>query len=566
VNWLFTVDGEAARTDFMDGIDTTWARFEGGKEVAAALDEALAAFQPRAPEKSLPGLLKARRAMAAMTAAEAKERLAELDEAIAAAAGLHFEAATSEKWAQILGSVEVSVTAIARGKVNAEVGHVVVGGVHVNGGGLGTNTVWTRKQTAMSYAPRHLSRPYYAPVTDTPGRYRVQGLSLLGEPVDPPVIRAQGRFVIDGVEIDLWRDVEYVRVDRAKGEVREPLEAMPPVSVELDSAPILFLDSRPKEISVEVVGLSNQRTGSVSLESAHPGKFGVTPWSQSYTLPESGRVTLKYQLTPPDQPGTSEIRAIAHLGSGEYSARVVRLAYDHIMPRTVLAQATVKVVRADVRTLSKRIGYIMGAGDEVTRALEQMGCEVILLERADLEKGDLSRFDAIVTGVRAFNVREDLRRNSSRLWEYARQGGTVVVQYNVMDGQFWSNEPGTLNSLGPYPVRLSRDRVTVEEAPVKLVLPDHPLLNAPNKIVAADWEGWIQERGLYFAGKWDAKYETPLEMNDPGEAASRGSLLTARVGKGAYVMTGLSFFRQLPAGVPGAYRLFANLISAGKSQ
>ena len=574
LNWLFTVDGEAAQNDFMDGIDTTWARFEGGKAVGDALEEALAAFQPRAPEKSLPGLLKARRAMTAMNAAEAKERLAELDEAIAAAAGLHFEAATSEKWAQLLGSVEVSVTAIARGKVKAEVGHVVANNVHFEGGALGTNTVWTRKQTVRATGPWDVfsrpdlgpSRPYYAPVTDTPGRYWVRDRSLLGEPTGHPVIRARGRFVIDGVEIDLWRDVEYVRVDRAKGEVREPLEAMPHVSVELDPAPILFLDSRPKEISVEVVGLTNVKTGSVSLEAAHPGKFGVTPWSQSYTLPDSGRVTLKYQLTPPDQPGTSEIRAIAHLDSGEYSARVVRLAYDHIMPRTVLAQATVKVVRVDVRTLSKRIGYIMGAGDEVTRALEQMGCEVTMLERADLEKGDLSRFDAIVTGVRAFNVREDLRRNSSRLWEYARQGGTVVVQYNVMDGQFWSNEPGTLNSLGPYPVQLSRDRVTVEEAPVKLVLPDHPLLNAPNKIASSDWDGWVQERGLYFAGKWDAKYETPLEMNDPGEAASRGSLLTARVGKGAYVMTGLSFFRQLPAGVPGAYKLFANLISAGKSQ
>ncbi len=201
-------------------------------------------------------------------------------------------------------------------------------------------------------------------------------------------------------------------------------------------------------------------------------------------------------------------------------------------------------------------------GDEVTGPLEQMAA------RSPARTLRHQRGSVAVRRHRdgvGFNVARS-RRNSSRLWEYARQGGTVVVQYNVMDGQFWSNEPGTLNSLGPYPVQLSRDRVTVEESPVKLVLPDHPLLNAPNKIAASDWDGWIQERGLYFAGKWDEKYETPLEMNDPGEAASRGSLLTARVGKGAYVMTGLSFFRQLPAGVPGAYKLFANLISAGKTE
>ncbi|HPT25924.1 MAG TPA: PIG-L family deacetylase, partial [Bryobacteraceae bacterium] len=432
VNWLFTIGGDTAQTDFMDGVDTTWVRFEGGAAVAAALDEALAAFQPKAPERSLPGLLKARRAMADLSTREAKERMAELDETIAAAAGLHFEASTSEKWAPLLGSIEVSVTAIARGKVKVEVVHVVANNAHFDGGGLGTNTVWTRKQMVMPYADRYLSRPYWRPVTDTPGRYLVQGLSLLGEPVDPPAIRACGRFLIDGVEIDLWREVEYVRVDRAKGEVREPLEVMPPVSVELNSVPILFLDGRPKEISVEVVGLSGVKTGSVSLEPSHPVRFDVTPWTQAYTLPESGRVTLKFQLTPKDQPGSGEIRAVAHLASGEYSSRVVRLAYDHITPRTVLAPATARVIRQDIKVLSKRIGYVMGAGDEVPQALEQLGCEVTLLDKDAMEKDDLSRFDAIVTGVRAFNVREDLRRASGRLWEYARQGGTVVVQYNVM--------------------------------------------------------------------------------------------------------------------------------------
>jgi hypothetical protein len=168
--------------------------------------------------------------------------------------------------------------------------------------------------------------------------------------------------------------------------------------------------------------------------------------------------------------------------------------------------------------------------------------------------------------VRAWNVRADMRRAAQRLWDFASQGGTVVVQYNVVDGQFSPNEPGTLGALGPYPIQLSRDRVTVEEAPVKAVLPDHALLNRPNRVLESDWAGWVQERGLYFATKWDEKYQAPIEMSDPGEAASRGSLLTARVGKGAYVMTGLSFFRQLPAGVPGAYKLFANLISAGKTQ
>jgi hypothetical protein len=296
-----------------------------------------------------------------------------------------------------------------------------------------------------------------------------------------------------------------------------------------------------------------------------PEGWSAAPETQRFQISDTGQSTVKFKVTPPRGESRGVVRAVAQTTAGVADGGLVRLAYDHITPRTIAVPAEAAVIRQDIKVLSKRIGYIMGAGDQVPRALEQMGCAVTMLERADIEKGDLSRFDAIVTGVRAFNVRADLRRSAQRLWEYARQGGTVVVQYNVMDGQFWSNEAGTLSSLGPYPVQLSRDRVTVEEAPVKAVLPDHALLNAPNKIVAADWDGWVQERGLYFAGKWDERYETPIEMNDPGEKPSRGSLLTVRVGKGAYVMSGLSFFRQLPAGVPGAYKLFANMISAGKT-
>ncbi len=562
VNWLFTVDGEAAQTDFMDGIDTTWAKFEGGKAVAAALDEALAGFDIKAPEKSLPGLLKARKAMTGMAAGEAKERLAELDEAIAAAAALYFEAATSQGETAPGGELEVLFTVVARGAVKVDLAGIAVAGVQVEGGALGANTVWTKRQKVT--APQLTSQPYWLRQRAGIGLFNVSDRGLMGEPANPPAIEARGRFVIGDVGIELVRPVERVWVDRSKGEERAPLEVLPAVAVELNGAALVFPDAKPKEVSLEVAGVSGNPAGTVRLEL--PAGWTAAPATEKFEISGTGRTTVKFKVTPPVGESTGVMRAVALTRNTESSAGLIRLAYDHITPRTVAVPAEAVVIRQDVMVLSKRIGYVMGAGDDVPRALIQLGCEVTQLDKADLEKGDLSRFDAIVTGVRAFNVREDLRRNSSRLWEYARQGGTVVVQYNVMDGQFWSNEPGTLNSLGPYPIQLSRDRVTVEEAPVKAVLPDHRLLNKPNKITERDWEGWIQERGLYFASKWDEKYETPLEMNDPGEAATRGSLLTARVGKGAYVMTGLSFFRQLPAGVPGAYKLFANLISAGKTQ
>ncbi len=559
VNWLFTVDGDPAKTDFLDGVDTTWVRFEGGAAVASALDEALAAFDPKAPERTLPGLLKARRGLTGLSAAEAKQRIGEMDEAIAAAAAIYFDAATATGQTTQSGMVEIQVTAIARASVKAELAGISVGTKQVPGGALPPNQAWTSRIPVQ--APPETTQPYWLRTPPGKGLFSVAGHGLLGEAANPPAIEARGRFVVEGVEIELVRPVEHVWVDRSKGELRAPLEVLPAVAVELISGALVFPSSKPKEIPVELTG-SGQ--GTVKLEL--PSGWAAAPESASFKIPATGSAVARFNVTPPAGASTGVLRAVASTGGDKSVSGLVRLAYEHITPRTVLVPAEAKVIRQDIRVLSERIGYVMGAGDEVPPALEQLGCEVTLLDQNALEKGDLSRFDAIVTGVRAFNVREDLRRAAGRLWEYARQGGTVVVQYNVMDGQFWSNEAGTLNSLGPYPVQLGRDRVTVEEAPVKALLPGHALLNVPNKIIDDDWAGWIQERGLYFASKWDERYETPIEMGDPGETPSRGSLLTARVGKGAYVMTGLSFFRQLPAGVPGAYKLFANLISAGKAQ
>jgi hypothetical protein len=206
----------------------------------------------------------------------------------------------------------------------------------------------------------------------------------------------------------------------------------------------------------------------------------------------------------------------------------------------------------------------MGAGDEVPQALRQIGCDVTLLAEDDVARGGLSQFDAIVTGVRAWNTRPDLRANRQRLFEYVNQGGTMVVQYNVREGGFMGGDPRLLEIIGPYPIKISSERVTVEDAPVTFPNPGSPILEYPNRITPADFEGWVQERGLYFANEWDSHYQSLLESHDPGEKPLAGGTLYAQYGRGAYIFTGYSWFRQLPAGVPGAYRIFANFLSAGK--
>jgi len=216
--------------------------------------------------------------------------------------------------------------------------------------------------------------------------------------------------------------------------------------------------------------------------------------------------------------------------------------------------------------LSKNIGYVMGAGDEMPEALRQLGANVVLLSADDLAHGDLGRFDAIVTGVRAYNTRPDLRANQERVLEYVKNGGTMVVQYNTLDGGFGGGDPSTLAHIGPYPLKIGRERVTVEEAPVEPLSTDGALLHKPNEISAKDFHDWVQERGLYFASEWDPHYQALFETHDPGEKSLKGATLYTPYGKGAYVFTAFSWFRELPAGVPGAYRIFANLLSAAKVQ
>jgi hypothetical protein len=222
------------------------------------------------------------------------------------------------------------------------------------------------------------------------------------------------------------------------------------------------------------------------------------------------------------------------------------------------------VARSDILVLARTVGYVMGAGDEVPQALEQLGCDVKLLTAGDLARGDLSKYDAIVTGVRAFNVRADLRANHRRLMDYVAEGGTMIVQYNVLEGGFFGGDPSVLARIGPYPLKIGRARVAEEDAPVTFPNPAHPLLNEPNRISQRDFDGWVQERGLYFAAEWDPAYQPVFESHDRGEKPLAGGTLYGRHGRGVYVFTAYSWFRQLPSGVPGAYRIFANMLSASK--
>jgi hypothetical protein len=405
------------------------------------------------------------------------------------------------------------------------------------------------------------SRPYFLERPRQGGLYDWSGAppAIRGRPFEPPPLTARATLSILGAAVTLAREVSYRFNDQAFGEIRRPLRVVPAVNVRLDP-----------EVVIWPAGGSATRTFTVTLSShtrvAISGDVRLVadgwpaPAPVPFTLEKAGdsRVLRVELARPRNLPrGEVTVTAVARTTDGrEFRERTQTVEYPHIRPTPYVRPASASV-RVEPLALPRvaRVGYIRGASDRVPEALQQVGLPVMLLTPQDLSDGDLSRFDAIVVGSRAYETDTALARHNQRLLAYAQQGGLVLVQYQqyaFIQGRF-----------APHPLTIGRphDRVTDETAPVTLLVPGHAAFTTPNRIEAADWDGWPQERGLYFAGTWDAAYTPLLETHDPGEAPKQGGLLVARVGAGVYVYTGLAFFRALPAGVPGAFKLFLNLLS-----
>ena len=422
----------------------------------------------------------------------------------------------------------------------------------------GTLAEWTRKAApagAVPTLPYFLRRPMAGALydwSDVPDPLR-------GEPFQPPALSAIARIRVAGIPLLLKRDVAWRFRDQAQGEVRRPVRAVPALEVSVDPDRIVWPTAQKGERRLEVTLTSNvpgAQSGKVE-GTVPPGWPAIAPIDFS-TSGRGDRRFFEVPLHPPTPfaagRGTVQITAVA--GGGAKSSSSVRvLDYPHIPPTPMGDEASVEIVAADIRLPAlKRVGYVRGASDRVPEALTAIGVPLEILDAKSLQSGGLSRFDAIVIGSRAYETDPALARANVRILDYARAGGLVIVQYQqyqFVEGNF-----------APYKIEISRphDRVTDETAPVKVLHPENPIFRTPNAIGEADWAGWVQERGLYFAGKWDPAYTPLLAMADPGQTEQQGSLLVARVGRGIYVYTGLAFFRQLPNGVPGAYRLFANLL------
>jgi LmbE family N-acetylglucosaminyl deacetylase len=562
-DYLELMAGDEPTEDPLEEIDVSWSRVSGGERIAALVAEVRSAYRPADREAILPLLGEIEAELSSMEpdpwVAVKRHEVARL---IQAAAGLWLEAVADRPIASPGDSMAIDVAAVSRTRTPISLTDVDPGNdaTLADGPALPAMLEFNRPFTAtarLALPEDHTySNAYWLREAPGKGAFRVDDHDLIGRAESPPAMRVRFVLEIAGEEMLFDVPVVYRWTDRVAGERYRRFEIGPPVTARFDREVYLFTEHGSREIQLTIRATGRAAEGRIRL--AAPAGWGVEPAAQPFRLDDAGdEQRIRFSVTDANRTEAAALSAVVEWNGSEHSLTLSELDHPHIPVQAVWLPAEARVVRVDVAGTGGRIGYVMGSGDRIPEALADLGYEVVLLSDDDLATTDLSRFQAVVLGIRAFNTRPRLVTLQERLLDYVHSGGRVVMQYNTMNQDLQEK-------LGPYPFQLSRDRVTVEEAPVRILAPDHPLVTQPNRITDADFEGWVQERGLYFANQWDPRYQTVLSSNDPGETPTDGGLLYAEYGDGVFIYTGYSWFRELPAGVPGAYRLFVNLLGGGE--
>ena len=550
-------DKPKGENDIFSGINTTWNRLNNGGKIGAILYEVEETFDFVNPSKHLPKLMEAYKMIQQLEDAHwrtIKEK--QIKEIIAACAGLYLEAAADSYSGTPNGTIDVNFEVLNRSTTAIELTSItstIDANTILKELDLESNKKINFKET-IALKTTEYSDPYWLRKEASLGMYRVDDQNLRGKPETPRPAKIHFNLRIDQVPISITKSVVRRYAERDKGEIYEPFEILPKVTTKLKNKVLIFSDDAAKKVLVEVSAGADNITGNIRLEL--PSIWTVSPKKVSFNISQKNdKQTVAFFITPPKNQSEGTLSVIATLSGNEYKKELIEINYSHIPKQTVLSDSQAKIVRLNIKNVGNKIGYIKGAGDAVPESLRQIGYKVTLLNPLEINGDNLHKYDAIVLGIRAYNVVKELKFKQKYLLAYAEKGGNLVVQYNTNRG---------VDVAAPFSLQLSRDRVTDEFAEVRILDEKHPVLNYPNKITPNDFNNWVQERGLYFPDSWSKEYTSILSMNDKGESKKNGSLLIAKYGKGNYIYTGLSFFRELPAGVSGAYKLFANILSVGK--
>ena len=554
------LEGQPMTNSLFEGVDTSWSRVANSESVAAEIRQIISKFNPADPAASVPDLLKLRKAMSEIhDDSWIPEKKAEMDKIIAACLGLHLEASTAKEAVTPGQTASITLEAVNRSNIPVtlqEVQFPISGDSIKIDAALPFNELVKKDLTCRIPENTPYSQPYWLRKPRTLGAFAVDDQKLVGLPENPPAVAVELILQVSGPELRYTIDTKYRTADTVPSEVPRPLVVVPPVFVNMANNVLVFPTSESKTVAVYVTAATGPAKGELKL--AAPQGWEVSPPSIPIDLKAANaEMVATFSIKPPNQNGEGTLRAIASIDGRDYSLERVRISYPHIGVQTLMPPAQAKLVRADIRKKGEHIGYIPGAGDDIPESLRQIGYSVKMLSEPEITAKNLARFSAVVLGIRAYNTQDRISNWLPEVSAYVKEGGVAIAQYNTLADL-------KTNQLGPYPLELSRDRVTDENAQVRVLEPTNPLMNLPNKITPKDFDGWVQERGLYFPNKWDPAWTAILSCNDPKEKPLDGGLLVAKSGKGFFVYTSYSWFRQLPAGVPGAYRLFANMLSLRK--
>ncbi len=557
---LIKGDGITDQQNLFEGIDTSWKRVKGGAAIGETIDFILKCFDFKNPSASVFDLTKVYRQIEQLDDSHWKKiKLEEVKTIIANCAGLYLEAVAEEQSVTPGSNLKVKWEAINRSPVEMKLlalqlipqNEILEQSYPLKNNLFESETITVKVPKDIPY-----TSPYWLSEKGTTGMYTVKEQQKIGYPDIIRNLKVTFSILVEGIQIPFTREIIYKYNDPVKGEVYRPLDVVPQVTTEILNKVQLFKDKKKQSVAIKVKAGKDDCSGTIQLEL--PTGWVVTPEYMPFQLHKKGsEKTVTFEVTPPNYATEATAKAIATLEGERFDHQQIIIDYPHIALQQVLLPAEAKFTRADVETKGKNIAYIMGAGDQVPQSLQQMGYTVSLLKPEKITSSQLEKFDAVVVGIRAYNVVEALQFKQPLLFEYVQNGGTMIVQYNTTGSLITQD-------IAPYPLEISSDRVTEENAAVTFLDPKNKVLNYPNTITQNDFKGWVQEQGLYYPDKWSSEFTPILQSNDKGETPKKGALLVAKYGKGHYIYTGLSFFRELPEGVSGAFRLMANLIAVGK--
>ncbi len=572
VERLVLLDGDPAEGDFLRGVDTTWERYANGRSISGRIQSIKSDFDIAAPWRSLTELLKLNDELRALPDSRfTRRKQAQLERIIASSMGLHLEARNENAHVLAGSEMGISVEIVNRSPANAR-----LAGLEAT---YFDSSVWPDRRSLVSKDDLNISltanqvetvsleaslatniphtQPYWLEETPSIGIYKLRNRRLLEAESLPDPISIVAKVEIEGHIVEFEAPLIKVTSDPVKGEVREPVAIRPALALKPESPVTLFEDQEPKEVAVRIA--SNFGPISGVLEASFPNDWKVEVANPEFSLGGGGDSSVVLaRVTPPKTSSEATIAFTAVSSDGQrFDSSLKEIYYDHIGRHSLLGKAETKLTRLELSRAGTRVACVLGVGDTVPDTLDRIGYTVGRFSVDEISEEAIAGYDAVILGPRVFDAFAGLDKKFDALLDYVERGGTLISQYSTTSFRAKSR------FTAPFPIRLSRERVSEEKVPMKILSPEHPAFNFPNRISEKDFDNWIQERGLYFASSWDEAYEPLLSANDRGEPPRNGGLLVARYGKGWYAYTGLSFFRQLPEGNPGAIRLFVNLISLG---